>query len=413
MTARARRLSFLVVILMGLWAALAAASSAPVRAADGASAPAADTTGTPPTTLGSTGGSADGSTGSGSGPDGATTTTDPASATSTTVPPLGVTPTTNAPEPAIGATTTTTAPAAAPRSATSDSSTSTTTPVGPPPDAADLALQNSIDRTPPSSTSALLAALAPLGKLGFSQEQMALVGFGQFPVAGAASYSDDFMVYRATPEPHMHMGIDIAAADGTPLRSPAAGILTYSDSDPDGYGLTAIVTQPDKTYFLLAHMSATVLGLASGTQVTVGEVIGFIGSSGDATGSHLHFEVHPGGGAATDPKPILDGYLRAALAAVPQVLARYEGSPTTGAPVTVPPTAPQAVPAPVVTASGPSAQPALGQVAAAGRRLPGARPLALLLLLVTTLWAGWTLRRTIASPGAGLSLSFRRRRRGA
>jgi len=216
------------------------------------------------------------------------------------------------------------AAAGLPPATTTTMSTTTTTI---PPTPAMVAEQASVRRSGPSSTAPLLAALAPLGRLGLSQEQIAILGFGQFPVAGPAYYSDIFLEYRSWPEPHVHQGIDIEAAEGTPLRSPANGILTYSDSDPQGYGLTALVTQTDGTTYLLAHMSATVLGLANGDQVTQGQVIGFVGETGDATGPHLDFEVHPHGGPAIDAKPILDEFLAAAIGAAPRLIAEYEGQP--------------------------------------------------------------------------------------
>ena len=262
-------------------------------------------------------------------------TTTSSSSTSSTDP-SGTTPSTlmGVPTTAAGSTSTTTTTNAGSDPAAGGQSTSTTA-SGPtttiPPTPEMLAEQASVRRTGPSSTAPLLAALAPLARLGLSQEQMAILGFGQFPVAGMASYSDIFLEYRSWPEPHVHQGIDISAPEGTPLRSPADGTLTYSDADPNGYGLTALVTQSDGTVYLLAHMSATVLGLDSGATVTQGQVIGFVGATGDSTGPHLDFEIHPHGGAAIDAKPILYEYIAAAIAAAPGLIARYEGGPASPA----------------------------------------------------------------------------------
>src|SRR5579884_3105954 len=207
-------------------------------------------------------------------------------------------------------------------------------------DAGLWSMSQSVRRSGTSSTAALLAALAPLSRYGLTPVQIAIVGMGQFPVAGPASYSDDWLEYRSFPTPHLHMGVDVDAAYGTPLRSPASGTLQYTDSDPDGYGLTAMVTAPDRTFYVLAHMSATVLGLTSGAPVKQGQVIGFVGSSGDATGPHLHFEVHPNGGAGVDPKPILDSYLNQAIAAAPAVIAAFAGPTTSPTTTAVPAPAP-------------------------------------------------------------------------
>jgi len=196
------------------------------------------------------------------------------------------------------------------------------------------------------------------------------VGFGHFPVAGPAYVPDDWLEFRPGPPPGLHPGIDIQAAQGTPIRSPADGTLTYSYSDPTGYGLVALVTQPDKTTFLMAHMSATVLGLSSGAHVVSGQVIGFVGATGNATGPHVHFEVHPYGGAGVDGKPFLDEWLAQALAAAPSVIAEYSGR-TTG---TQPAAVARPDPWPPVTTATPGDRAELVSHRASGRsdRVPAA-----------------------------------------
>ena len=200
-----------------------------------------------------------------------------------------------------------------------------------------------VSRSGYNSTAALLGALTQLYRFGLTPVQAAVVGMGRFPVAGLAVYRDDWHEYRSFPQPHLHEGVDIVAASGTPLRSPVDGVLRYSDSDPDGYGLSAIVTQDDGTYFLMAHMSATVLGLASGARVRTGQVVGFVGATGDATGPHCHFEIHPHGGGSVDPKPYLDAFLSEALADVPLLVNAFAGTPASPPPPVVAPI-PQAVP---------------------------------------------------------------------
>lgn len=212
------------------------------------------------------------------------------------------------------------------------------------------AVSASVPRTGASTTRPLLEELAPLSRYGLTQLQTALIGFGHFPVAGPATYTDDWLEYRGGPTPRLHEGIDIDAAEGTPLRSPTDGVLTYSNSDPDGYGLTALITQPDRTTFLMAHMSATVLGLTSGTHVSSGQVVGFVGASGDATGPHLHFEVHPLGGAGIDGKPLLDRWIRDAMAAAPGLIAAFQNASSPAAQPQVAPV-PVSVPAPTVHAA--------------------------------------------------------------
>jgi murein DD-endopeptidase MepM/ murein hydrolase activator NlpD len=241
--------------------------------------------------------------------------TEPAGTTTTTSAPVATTSTTTAAKAKTtttvqAATTTTTVPAA----------TTTTFPPGL------LAIANSVKRSPPNNDAALLAALAPLQALGYTAQQAAIAGMGQFPVAGPAFFTDDWLEPRPGDPPRLHLGDDVVAAMGTPIRAPIDGILTYESSDPTGYGLASVVTGPDGTFYRMAHMSATVVGLATGSAVKQGQVVGFVGATGDATGPHVHFEVHPLGGAGVDPKPILDGWLVAAKAAVPSLIAAVKAA---------------------------------------------------------------------------------------
>jgi len=102
-------------------------------------------------------------------------------------------------------------------------------------------------------------------------------------------------------------------------------------SDPLG-GNAAYVTEDDGTYYYLAHVAGFVPGQVSGQKVRIGDVIAYVGNSGDAAGgpTHVHFEVHPKGGGPVDPKPYLDRWLADALANVPNVLTAILG-PQTGA----------------------------------------------------------------------------------
>lgn len=212
--------------------------------------------------------------------------------------------------------------AKAPSTSTPTTTTTTTLPAGDGPligvvPPADQAIINGIVRTPPGSTAPLLAALRGLGALGLTPTQAAEVGFGRFPVAGPATWTDDWYEprFNATGGFGFHMGIDVVAACGTPLRAAAAGTLRQG-SDPAG-GTNAEITEPDGSYIYMAHLSGYEPGQSSGQQVRVGDVIGFVGATGDATGCHLHIELHPRGGPAVSPKPFLDAWAAEAIAAAP------------------------------------------------------------------------------------------------
>jgi len=176
-----------------------------------------------------------------------------------------------------------------------------------------IPLINSVRRTGGTTTSALLAALRPLQDLGMTSQEAAVTGFVHFPVAGFAEYRDDWWEARFGPPFHLHEGTDIFADRGTPVRAPFGGVVRLEDSGLGGKG--AFVTTPDGTYYYMAHLDSFAPKLSSGAAVKQGEVIGTVGDSGNAAGGspHVHFEIHPKGGAAVNPKPILDGWVNEAI----------------------------------------------------------------------------------------------------
>src|SRR5207248_2487286 len=80
--------------------------------------------------------------------------------------------------------------------------------------------------------------------------------------------------------------------------------------------------------YFCAHLNDYPQGLASGSSVKQGTVIGLVGNTGDAQGgaTHCHFEIHPKGGPAVDPKSTLDGWIADAIANVPNVIAAYQAN---------------------------------------------------------------------------------------
>lgn len=181
-----------------------------------------------------------------------------------------------------------------------------------------------------NNTNALLDALGPLQDYGLTRDHAIAIGFGRFPVGGEAYYRDDFGEPRETPVPHGHEGNDIFAAFGVPVRAPADGVVNFSN-EPVG-GKCAYVTEADGTWYYMAHLRGFAPGVAEGAAVRAGDVIGFNGDTGNAQGGapHVHFEVHPQGGAAVSPKRYLDAWLADALAAVPDLIAAYRNDPPTG-----------------------------------------------------------------------------------
>jgi murein DD-endopeptidase MepM/ murein hydrolase activator NlpD len=99
-----------------------------------------------------------------------------------------------------------------------------------------------------------------------------------------------------------HTGLDFAAPTGTPIVSVADGTVTYVAYD-GSYGNKVVVTLDDGIVTWYCHM--TDFSVSIGDRVLQGDELGTVGSTGNATGPHLHFEVHPDGGDPVDPYPFL------------------------------------------------------------------------------------------------------------
>ena len=192
------------------------------------------------------------------------------------------------------------------------------------------ALMNSVRRTPANNTKALVEALAPLQQFGLDQTQAAIVGFGRFPIAGLASYSHDWWFPRFGPGWRLHQGTDIFAAFGTPVRAPVDGTVKVTNGGLGG--ISVYVVQADGTYWYLAHLAAVAPNMANGAVVTTGDVVGFVGNSGNAVGGppHVHLQIHPGGGGPIDPKQVLDRFIDDAISLAPQVIDAYAQAARTG-----------------------------------------------------------------------------------
>ncbi len=101
----------------------------------------------------------------------------------------------------------------------------------------------------------------------------------------------------------MHRGIDIANATGTPIYAAADGVVETSGWNRGGFGILVDIRHPDGTLTRYAHNNRTLVRV--GQQVTQGQQIAEMGSTGFSTGPHTHFEIHPAGRGAIDPIALL------------------------------------------------------------------------------------------------------------
>ncbi|MEI8286407.1 MAG: peptidoglycan-binding protein [Actinomycetes bacterium] len=142
-------------------------------------------------------------------------------------------------------------------------------------------------------------------ELGLLPRPVLEVSIAVFPVQPACYFIDTWQDPRG--EVRKHEGVDIIANRGTPILAVSDGVIakTYSAATSALSGNGLRLTQADGTYFFYAHLDSIAPGIALGSAVKVGQVIGFVGSTGDTTTPHLHFEVHPKGGAAVNPYPVV------------------------------------------------------------------------------------------------------------
>ncbi|MEU4608755.1 M23 family metallopeptidase [Kribbella sp. NPDC023972] len=99
-----------------------------------------------------------------------------------------------------------------------------------------------------------------------------------------------------------HTGTDFAAPVGTPVRTVMKGVVIFANwAGP--YGRQVQVRHEDGTTTWYNHMSK--FSVSVGETVYAGDQVGAVGMTGNTTGPHLHFEVHPDGGDAVDPMPWL------------------------------------------------------------------------------------------------------------
>jgi len=143
-----------------------------------------------------------------------------------------------------------------------------------------------------------------------------------FPVLGPTTYTDDFGAPRAGGR---HQGIDILAPKRSPAPAAEGGTVEFWTHSASAGCMLYLHGASGTTYYYI-HLNndltkrndnrgkcvpgtAYARGLKNGAKVSAGQVIGYVGDSGDANGihPHLHFELHPGGGRAVDPYQWLQG----------------------------------------------------------------------------------------------------------
>ena len=135
-----------------------------------------------------------------------------------------------------------------------------------------------------------------------SLESLGIPTIQVFPVQGRCSFSNTWQQPRGS---RRHEGVDIMAPTGNLIYAVVDGTITrvYNNASLTGNGVR--LTQADGTYYFYAHLDTIAPNIAVGTTVKAGQILGTNGATGNTGTAHLHFEVHPRGGAPIDPTPIV------------------------------------------------------------------------------------------------------------
>ena len=166
------------------------------------------------------------------------------------------------------------------------------------------------------------------------------VAIDVFPAQGPCTFTDTYGAPRSGGR--VHEGVDVIAKAGQWVYAVKDGTLTkrYLNAPGSLSGNGWTLTTAGGTYFFYAHLSAFAPGLSVGSAVKAGQIIGQIGMTGNAPISHLHFEVHPGGGPAVNPTPVVKAVDGCKTSAVPPQPGDIVPATTVPAPTTAPPAAP-------------------------------------------------------------------------
>ncbi|MEH2201978.1 M23 family metallopeptidase [Nostoc sp.] len=140
---------------------------------------------------------------------------------------------------------------------------------------------------------------------------------------------------------YQHEGIDIAAASGTPIIAAASGRVVKAGWDNWGLGNAITIKHLDGSTTIYGHNRR--LLVSKGQQVIQGQIIAEMGSTGNSTAPHLHFEVHPNGQIAVDPLRLLTS-----LTASVSPASKVQQVDNPNHPVSTPPVAKQASPSQLI-----------------------------------------------------------------
>jgi len=130
-----------------------------------------------------------------------------------------------------------------------------------------------------------------------------------FPVAAPTTFSDDWLQSRGGGR--LHEGIDLVSTMGAPLVATVSGTILRPGNTPRS-GIRLWIRGNNGDEYFYCHLSRFADNVRDGLPVKAGDVVGYVGMTGDAQGTvpHLHFEIHPGGGGPIRPYPLVSSWPR-------------------------------------------------------------------------------------------------------
>jgi Peptidase family M23 len=134
-----------------------------------------------------------------------------------------------------------------------------------------------------------------------------------FPVAGGFDWGSEGSRFGAPRDGHSHQGQDLAAAEGTPVVAPRAGLIEAVQYQAEGAGHYVVIDGDDEDHdYVFMHLRTGSVTVNEGDRVRTAQRIGEVGNTGRSTGPHLHFEIWVGGwfagGEPIDPLPLLQSW---------------------------------------------------------------------------------------------------------
>jgi murein DD-endopeptidase MepM/ murein hydrolase activator NlpD len=135
----------------------------------------------------------------------------------------------------------------------------------------------------------------------------------RFPIAGPFTWGGPDARFGVKRKGHRHQGQDLPAAAGTPVVAPHAGTVESIGYQARGAGHYLVLDGDGEDYdYVFMHLRTGSIGVSQGQRVAIGQQLGAVGSTGESSGPHLHFEIWVGGwytgGHPIDPLPLLQAW---------------------------------------------------------------------------------------------------------